>query len=150
MTDKVVKITPAYINNAKQTLSYLPDDKIREIAMYFATQFIEEISQGLEGEVEYKDAPFFEIVNEAYKKYAPQGGGCYFCDKDIDGNEIPFDPDTVHMCLSCQLKVANFMKAFNIDPGVLFPHIRNRKIQPVIFDPLHPDEMTRKKSEKVH
>ena len=78
-------------------MSYLEDDQVKDIAMYFATTFIEEITQGLEGEIDYEEAPFFELVDNLYKEY--EVWGCYFCDREIDGNEIPFDPDTVYMCL---------------------------------------------------
>lgn len=64
-----------------------------------------------------------------------QPRGCYFCDRGIDGNAIPFNyPETTRICLTCQLKVANLFKAFGIEHRSLFPGIAERKLQNIIYE----------------
>ena len=41
----------------------------------------------------------------------------------------------------CQLKISNFMKAFKINPRVLFPYMSNRTVQPVIFNLVSAEDM---------
>lgn len=72
------------------------------------------------------------------KKLIEQNGGsingCYFCDKDIDANETPITVDTP-VCMECQLKAANLLVAYGIDPSSMFPMVMGgRNIQPVIFE----------------
>jgi hypothetical protein len=106
----------------------LTEAQVRKIATHIAEKSLGEIERGLEGNIEYFDAPFFEAVDTMYEASQPKG--CYFCDRSIDGNETPFDyPNETRLCLSCMLKVANPMKAFGIDPQSLFPELGNRKIQ---------------------
>lgn len=134
MTDeKVVRLVPRYIQGARKDLSGLIEDQVKDVAMFFSHQFIEEVKQGLEGEIDYKDAPFFEVIDRMYED--AQSRGCYFCDRSIDGNEEPFDyPEKTKLCLTCMLKVANLLKAFGIDHQGLFPGMGSRKHQDVIYD----------------
>lgn len=144
--EKVVQLTPKYIDKARGLLASLPEVEVVYIVQYLANQFIEEIKQGLEGEIEYEDAPFFEAIDHLYEDAQPKG--CYFCDKFIDGNETLFDyPDKTRLCLTCMAKVANLLVAFGIDHESLFPGMGERKIQGVIYDQL---EVKRAKGEVIH
>lgn len=132
---KVIQLTPKYIQKAKDLLSGLTEEQVKDVTMFIAGQFIEEIEQGLEGEIDYPEAPFFEVVDRMYEE--AQVKGCYFCDRSIDGNAEPFDyPGKTKICLSCMAKVANLIVAFGIDHRVLFPGMGERKIQEVIFGKL--------------
>jgi hypothetical protein len=135
MTEKnVIKFYPKHIRETKSALKALKglsDEEAIALIEALSDQFIEEIKQGLEGEVDYEDAPFYEMVNKLYEE--SQVKGCYFCDRDIQGNDIPFDVNTP-ICMSCELKVANFMVAFGIDPRVLFPAMGDRKKQQILFE----------------
>ena len=131
----VTKLTPKYARQAEKILSGLTKQQIEDVAGFFTSQFLEDIKQGLEGEIEYKDSAVFEMVDKLYEEFSAPPSGCYFCDRKIDGNEVPFDyPATTRLCLTCQFKVANLMKAFAIDPRCLFPHIKERKVQPVVYN----------------
>jgi len=148
MTDNVIKLTPKYIQEAQQALTGMNESQAKDVIMYLAEQFIKEIELGLEGEIEYEDAPFFEVVDKMYEDSEVRG--CFFCDRTIDGNEIPFDyPNTTRLCLSCMLKIANVLVAFGIHPGSLFPGMGDRKIQPVIYDEVKED-LRRPKGASVH
>lgn len=145
--EKVVQFTSKYIVKAREALANMPEDEIVYIVKYLADQFIGEIEQGLEGEIEYKDAPFFEVIDRMYEGAQPKG--CYFCDRSIDGNAEPFDyPDKTRICLTCMDKVANLLVAFGIDHESLFPGMGERKIQEVIYDKL--PEVKRTKGEVIH
>jgi len=133
--EKVTKLNPRHIQEAKKILASMSDEAVEQVVKFIAGQFIEEIEQGLEGEVNFEDAPFFELVNRIYEESQPRG--CYFCDRSIDGNAEPFDyPNKTKLCLSCMLKVANLLVAFGIDPDSLFDGMGmgDRKIQPVIYE----------------
>ena len=145
--EKVVRLTPKYIDKAKTLLGNLPEDQAGDLVKYLAGLFIEEVEQGLEGEIEYNDAPFFEAIDRMYEEAQPKG--CYFCDRSIDGNEVPFDcPDKSRLCLTCMEKVANLLVAFRIDHKSLFPGMGDRNIQKVIYDEL--PEVKRAKGEVIH
>jgi len=146
--DKVIKLTPKYIQTAKEVLSDLSEDQVKDITMFIAGQFIEEIGLGMEGELEYSEAPFFEVVDKMYEE--SQVRGCYFCDPSIDGNETSFDfPNKTKLCLSCMLKVANLMVAFGINPGSLFHGMGDRQIQPIIYQDSK-EELKRPEGEPLH
>lgn len=129
--EKVIKLTPKYIEEAKEILANLPDDQVGSIMKFIAGQFTKEIELGLEGEVDYEDAPFFGLIDRMYEDAQPKG--CYFCDRSIDGNAVPFE-DKTKLCLTCKLKVANLLVAFGIDPNCIFSGMGKRKIQKVIFE----------------
>jgi len=107
MSDKrKIRITRTSIQEATDLNLGLTEEQVKQIATFFAEKFMEEIEQGLEGDIDYPDAPFFEAVDMMYEEAQPKG--CYFCDRSIDGNETPFDyPDETRLCLSCMLKVAS-------------------------------------------
>lgn len=110
-----------------------PPKEAADVVKYIVRNWLNDIRMGLEGELEYKDSPFFEAIDTIYKEYEPKG--CYFCDRGIDGNAEPFDyPENTKICMTCMLKAANLLKAFGIDPQCLFPGIAERKIQPVLFE----------------
>jgi len=150
MADKIIKFYPKHIKEIKSALDVLrniPDEDVRTILAVLSEQFIDEIRNGLEGEVEYNEAPFFAEVDKLYQDAIPKG--CYFCDPEIDPNDAPFDfPENAKLCPSCQLKVANILKAFGIHPECLFPGIGERKKQEVIYEILR---VTKKpEGEAVH
>jgi len=131
--EKVVNLTPKYIEDAKEILSNLTEGQVNSIAKFLSGQFIAEVEQGLEGEVDYKDAPFFELIDRMYEDAQPKG--CYFCDRSIDGNAVPFEyPDKTKLCLTCKLKVANLLVAFGINHECLFPGMSKRELQRVLFE----------------
>lgn len=137
MTDPI-KLVPRYVQEAQDILSNLTDAQARDVIMFLAEKFVNEVEQGLEGEIEYEDAPFFEVIDKMYDEHAVKG--CFFCDRGIDGNETPFDyPETTKLCLSCMLKVANLLVALGIHPGSLFPGMPDRKIQPIIYEKARED-----------
>jgi len=133
--EKMISHISRYVQEAKKAVAGLNEDQVKDIAMFFAHQFIEEIKQGLEGAIDYENAPFFEKVDHMYEEAAAPPSGCYFCDRSIDGNSEPFDyPQTTKLCLTCMLKVANLLKAFGIDHRSLFPWIKASKIQQVMYE----------------
>lgn len=137
MSDKVIKLDVDRESDvtAKRVLSRLGNKEIKALSNYMTNKFLDELTQGLEGEIEYKDSPFFAFVDKLYKQYDAPPNGCYFCDKTIDGNLKPFNfPKETKLCMSCMLKVANVLVAFSINPGTLFPGMEDRKIQPVLFE----------------
>ena len=145
--EKVVQLIPKYIDKARTLLGNLPEDQAEALVKYLAGQFIEEIEQGLEGEIEYEDAPFFEAIDRLYEEAQPKG--CYFCDRSVDGNAVPFDyPNNTRLCLTCMEKVSNLLVAFGIDHKALFPGMVGRKIQKVLYEEL--PEVKRAKGEVIH
>jgi hypothetical protein len=76
----------------------------------------------------------FQQVNKLYEQlYREAGEGCYFCDPTIDANKTEINIDT-YLCITCQIKLANFMTACNIDPSKILPLIdKPRKIQRTRF-----------------
>jgi len=140
---KVVELTPAYVTIAVNAMAKLTKEERDAIAKYATDLFVREVHRGLEGEVGYDEAPFFEVIDRMYRNAQPKG--CYFCDADIDGNEVPFDyPDSTRLCLECQLKVANLLVAFGIDPQCLFPGMGERKRQKILYDQHVPKNVGRK------
>ena len=73
---------------------------------------VEEFPDGIEVEL-----PFFEKV---WGLFSEASCGCYFCDDRIDPNSTEFGVDTF-VCITCQLKLANFMTACGLDPSSLLP-----------------------------
>jgi len=148
MSDKKdIGITQKCIEGAMGLHLGLTEDQAKQIAKLIADKFMEEIEQGLEGNIDYSDAPFFEAVDKMYEESQPKG--CYFCDRSIDGNETPFDyPNETRLCLTCMLKVANLMKAFGIDPQSLFPGLGDRNIQKVIY--AEPPQVKRPEDVSIH
>jgi hypothetical protein len=140
MNEKVVdiksRISKTMEIEAKEILANLSPDKIRAISEYITGKFTEDVRRGLIGELSYKDSPFFALIDGLYRDYddpKAQPHGCYFCDSNIDGNATPFDFPNTKLCLSCMVKVANILAAFNIDPHCIFPGMAARKVQPVLF-----------------
>ena len=76
-------------------------------------------------EIKAKEGPFFEKVDEIYKELKQP---CYFCNEDIDPNEVEFTKDT-RLCLFCLLKVGNILTAFGFDPKKLPGIVSTRKVQ---------------------
>ena len=132
----VSEFKPKHAKEAEETLLSMSQHDRENLAMYFAKQFLNEIQQCLDGEIGYDKAPFAEQVDKMYEEFMTPPEGCYFCDRDVDGNETMFEKNTP-MCLTCQLKVANLMKAFGIDPKSLFPFMGERKKQEILFEPTH-------------
>jgi len=78
--------------------------------------------------------PVFDKIDDLYaQEYRGARSGCYFCDENIDGNAIEFNTKT-YLCITCQVKLANFITALNIDPGKILSLIPGpRKIQKTRF-----------------
>ena len=151
MTNKIIKFYPKHIQEAKSALAVLnamADGDVKIILGALSEQFLIEIEEGLKGELDYEDAPFFEQADKLFEKYNAPPSGCYFCDRTIDGNKKPFNyPDKTQLCMSCMEKVANLMKAFGIDPRCLFPGIAERKHQDVLYEQFTP---SKREGEVVH
>jgi len=126
-----------YVKEAEEVLTSLPKRDRENLAMYFAKKFLDEIEAGLEGGVKLSEAPFFKEVDRMYDEtlaeIASPVDGCYFCDRSIDGNAVPFN-ENVPVCMTCQEKVGNLLQAFGIHPQVLFPLAGVRKHQKVLYD----------------
>jgi len=120
-------------DKAKEILSGLSDTEIDLVTKYISSKFVDDVTQGLDGEIEYKDSPFFEVIDKIYEDYKVKG--CYFCDRGIDGNAVPFEylVGETKLCMSCQLKVANLLRAFDITHDRFFPGVGERKIQKVLY-----------------
>ena len=117
---------------AMEILSSMDPQEIKEISDHLTTKFLDSIKKGLEGDFEFAGYPIFEAVDKLYESY--EARGCYFCDKNIDGNETPFDyPDKTSLCLSCMLKVADLLVSFGINHEVLFPGMADRNNQQVLY-----------------
>ena len=89
--EKMITHISRYVQDAKKAVAGVNEVQVKNIAMFFAHQFIEEIKQGLEGTIDYENAPFFEKVDRMFEEAAAPPSGCYFCDRSIDGNAEPFD-----------------------------------------------------------
>lgn|GEM_PF-2053749 len=124
----IIKLDLKFIREGRGVLAELNNEDSQDVLHYITNKFVHDVRKGLEGEIGYKDSPFFEVVDKIYEEYKVRG--CYFCDHDIDGNAVPFDyPKTTKICLSCQLKIANLLVAFGINPKGIFPGIGERKLQ---------------------
>lgn len=144
----IIKLIPKYTQDAQKVLAGMNEEQAKNVIMFLAEKFVKEIELGIEGEIDYDEAPFFEVVDKMYEDSEVKG--CFFCDRTIDGNEVPFDyPNTTKLCLSCMLKIANVLVAFGIAPGSLFPGMKDRKIQPVIYEEARED-LLRPKGEPLH
>ncbi len=71
-----------------------------------------EIGLGLMDWDDDDELKFFNQINDVYQEAA---GDCYFC-RELDPNEIKFDKNT-QLCMTCQLKMRNFLRAIGIEPG---------------------------------
>lgn len=125
-----------------EALRALPEKDRMKIIQFIADLMIKEIRAVLDGDKDVADAPFAALVDAIYQENTPRG--CYFCDRDIDGNEEPFEyPQKTKLCLTCQMKVANLLQAFGITPRSLFPDMSERKIQTVKYTPFVKEEGVR-------
>ena len=151
MTNKIIKFYPKKVKEEMSALEHfknVPPRDMEIIVAYLSEQFLIEIEEGLKGELDYEDAPFFEQADKLFEYYNAPPSGCYFCDRTIDGNKKPFNyPDKTQLCMSCMEKVANLMKAFGIDPRCLFPGIAERKHQAVLYEQFTP---SKREGEVVH
>ena len=125
---EIIKFYPKYVLRARELLRKSPKEDVDGVIKMVVQMLLQEIEDGLDNEFE-EERPFFEKVNELYMSYSQ---GCYFCDKEISGDETEFNLD-VHLCLSCMSKVANILIAFGIDHQLLFPGM-NKKIQKTRLD----------------
>lgn len=57
-----IRISPKYIQEVMDLHLGLTEEQVRELFRFIAEKFIKEIEQGLEGNIDYPDAPFFEAV----------------------------------------------------------------------------------------
>jgi len=130
----VKEFKPKHTKDAEEILLALSKQDRESLAIYFAIQHLNQIQQGLDGEIDYEEGPFFEQVDKMYAEAMAPPSGCYFCDRTIDGNEVPFGKET-KVCLTCQEKAANLLQAFGIHPRSLFPMMSERKRQEVLFEP---------------
>lgn len=95
--------------------------QLEEARREIESKLLEEVKYGLGIEdfpdgIEF-DLPLFEKV---WSLFSEASCGCYFCDDRIDPNGAEFGVDT-YVCITCQLKLANFMTACGLDPSSLFP-----------------------------
>lgn len=111
------------------------------VAAFFSAWLEAELSASLgltdDPEGAFEESPLFDITEKVYQKAA---AGCYFCDHSIDPNEMEINAGT-HLCMMCELKLANFVTAMGVDPlsfmpGVLAPRtvqktrIKRKKVNP--------------------
>ena len=122
---KLIKLrpTPNLIEKGREILSKLSDEDGTAVIAVVTHIIIEDVKAGLAGDSE--DRPVFELIDQEFRRAV---GHCYFCNKEIDANETEFNLDT-HLCLFCQLKVANILTAVGVDPRGLFPDIGERFMQ---------------------
>ena len=133
----VIYLNQKYIDEARIHLLGLPKDHAEGVVKLLAGMFLDEIKKALDGDIELDEAPFFvevdRLFTEAKLEAQEPTHGCYFCDKGIDGNAMPFNYPETPVCLGCMLKVANLLQAFGINPRSLFPGIRiNEKQKSVL------------------
>lgn len=84
------------------------------IVNFFIHYVVTEIEIGLglvEFEEDYPDLKFFEEIDALYNRAA---GGCLFCDKSIDPNEITVGPKT-KICMNCKIKLKKFAEAVGVE-----------------------------------
>jgi len=130
LNSKIAEKFQKELGEGMALLSSLPSDKQSLIIRFLVNLMLQEVRDVLDGNKDIADAPFAAEIDSYYEELKPKG--CYFCDHDIDGNSIPFEyPQKTQLCLSCQIKVANMLKSFNIDHELLFPGMGPRKHQPV-------------------
>lgn len=65
------------------------------------------------------ETPFFDEIDALYQKSHHE---CYFCDPGIDPLETEIGPDT-YICPEHQLKAANLLTMFGIDPSKIFKYV---------------------------
>jgi hypothetical protein len=117
---------------ALAALKNLDPEMARRIVTYILTLTIAECRAGLglSDEIDYDyDLPIYRAVNEVYAEYY---NGCYFCNKEIDANEVEFNRET-KVCAICKLKLANLVQALGIPPGRLIAGVGVRKVQKTRF-----------------
>lgn len=116
--------TPDWIEQGKAILDRLSEEDITAVVTLVVSAIVEDVKAGLAGNLK-EESPVFNAINQEYKNAA---GECYFCNKEIDPNEIEFNQDT-HLCLFCMLKAANILTAADVDPKRLFEKIGKREVQ---------------------
>jgi ribosomal protein L24E len=83
------------------------DYAVKQILDFAVIGLLDEIRDGLDGKLDYKSAPFFGMVDQEYD--ARKVRGCYFCDRSIDGNAVPFVIGKTKVCLTCQIKMMSYL-----------------------------------------
>ena len=99
-------------------LKNLSQHEQKAVMAFFAAWLRAELSVSLgliDDDGAFAETPLYDIVAEIYRDAA---GKCYFCDHEIDPNEIEINAKT-HICPMCSLKLANFVTALGIDPSKL-------------------------------
>ena len=84
-----------------------------DIVNFFLNYIVTEIEIGLgliEVDDDLQDLKFFEEIDNLYNRAA---GGCLFCDKSIDPNEISVGPET-KICATCKIKLKKFSDAIGV------------------------------------
>lgn len=120
---------------ALQLLAVMDPEDVLKLISHIMAKVMNDIHLGLQGEIGYKDSPFFEAIDSIYQEHTVNKG-CYMCDDSIDANAVPFNYPETPLCLTCQLKLANVMKSMGLNPQSFFPGIGPREIQPVLYKPL--------------
>ena len=90
-----------------QFLCSLDEIQLENIIQMVSFFLLQEIREGVKGELDYKDAPFYALVDKEYEKL--QATGCYFCDPNVDMNATPFTGKEC-LCLTCKAKLDHVVK----------------------------------------
>lgn len=103
------ELAPRYIREAQRLLQGLPNDKAEGILKYIVGLLLDEVRKGVAGDLDPSEAPFFAQVDQIYEEALVKG--CYFCDRSIDPNAVPFDPKATKICLTCKMKLEKALLA---------------------------------------
>jgi len=114
-----------------KVLESMDSDMAGQIVSFILNIMMTEVSIGLglidiEDELDDDiDLAVYQNINRLYQEAA---GHCYFCSDEHDPNETEIDSNSI-FCMSCRLKLANFVQALGIDPGKIFRGMPQRKVQ---------------------
>jgi hypothetical protein len=93
--------------NTVRLLCSMDDKQLENIIQLVSFFLLTEIREGIKGEIDYNDAPFFALVDKEYEKLNTTG--CYFCDPNVDMNATPFTGKEC-LCLTCKAKLDHVIK----------------------------------------
>ena len=128
MTNKIIDITKwlgkqedDWAEKAMGILESLNPEKADLIIRFIYKHILLEVQTGLglNALPEGTEEPGLIFYQEIDELYCEASRGCYFCDKTIDANEVEINGNTP-VCGYCQLKAANLLTAYGINPMGLF------------------------------
>ena len=79
-----------------------------------------DVAKGLQGA---EDTVFFDAVAEIWEKVENENHKCYFNNSLYDGNETPWDPTKIPLCVLCAKKAQDMITYYGGKPGRIVAHV---------------------------